>query len=99
MKLILLSSGRGKGHFFKMRSIRTTCHRNGILSSYYALKTMGYSPDHQLEVFRNGVPHIRTKNDAVRASSQGRGRPFSREGFVKWLGGLRRHHRSSQLAF
>ncbi|GKT61768.1 hypothetical protein ColTof4_02600 [Colletotrichum tofieldiae] len=84
---------------WEMKLILLSSGRNGILSSYYALKTMGYSPDHQLEVFRNGVPHIRTKNDAVRASSQGRGRPFSREGFVKWLGGLRRHHRSSQLAF
>lgn len=53
---------------------------------YYALKILGYKPYHQLEVFKNGVPHVRMMNDAVRASSQEIGKPFTREDFDKFLG-------------
>ncbi|KAK1495504.1 hypothetical protein CCUS01_13385 [Colletotrichum cuscutae] len=60
--------------------------RNATLGFYYALKILGYKPYHQLEVFKNGVPHVRMMNDAVRANSQGIGKPFTREDFDKFLG-------------
>ncbi|GKT45185.1 uncharacterized protein ColSpa_05366 [Colletotrichum spaethianum] len=70
-----------------MKVILLSFGRNATLGFYYALKTLGYKPYHQLEVFRNGVPDMRMMNDAVLASSRGQGRPFSREDFDKWLGG------------
>ncbi|KAG7044185.1 nad dependent epimerase [Colletotrichum scovillei] len=69
-----------------MKVILLSFGRNATLGFYYALKILGYKPYHQLEVFKNGVPHVRMMNDAVRASSQGIGRPFTLEDFDKFLG-------------
>ncbi|KAF6816933.1 hypothetical protein CSOJ01_02630 [Colletotrichum sojae] len=60
--------------------------RNGTLGFYRALQILGYKPYHQLEVFENGVPHIRMMHDAVRASNEGEGERFTRVEFDKWLG-------------
>ncbi|KAL0933490.1 uncharacterized protein CTRU02_212453 [Colletotrichum truncatum] len=60
--------------------------RNATLGFYHALKTLGYKPYHQLEVFINGIPHLRMMDDAVRASSQNVGPRFTRQDFDKWLG-------------
>ncbi|WYZ46124.1 hypothetical protein EsH8_IX_000349 [Colletotrichum jinshuiense] len=69
-----------------MRVILLSFGRNGTLGFYYALKTLGYKPYHQMEVFKNGVPHIRMMEEAVRASNQDQGAPFNKQDFDKWLG-------------
>ncbi|CAI0642896.1 unnamed protein product [Colletotrichum noveboracense] len=60
--------------------------RNATNGFYHALKILGYKPYHQVEVFKNGVSHIRMMDDAVRAGSLGEGKKFTREDFDKWFG-------------
>ncbi|KAF9872359.1 hypothetical protein CkaCkLH20_10186 [Colletotrichum karsti] len=59
---------------------------NGTFGFYNALKILGYKPYHQAEVFANGAHHARMMDDAVHACNFGRGKPFNRQDFDKWLG-------------
>ncbi|KAK2017969.1 hypothetical protein LZ32DRAFT_392334 [Colletotrichum eremochloae] len=60
----------------------------GPWASTHAAQDLSYRPYRRLEVFRNGVLHMRIMNDAVVAGSRGGGAgPSCGADFDKWLGG------------
>lgn len=57
----------------------------GTFSLYQALKTLGYSPYHMFEVVSNGATHLEIFAEAIECKYFGKGKPYGKAEFDKWL--------------
>jgi Sulfotransferase domain len=71
--------------FRKTCTDREDSKRNGTLGLSKALAILGYRPYHVVEIFANGVPHIKMMTESVSAAWLGEGKRYSREDFDKWM--------------
>lgn len=66
----------------------------GTFSLYQALKTLGYTPYHMYEVITNGATHMDLFDEAIRCKYLGKGKPYGKAEFDKWLGNYDVRHLS-----
>ncbi|KAL7918417.1 hypothetical protein ACQKWADRAFT_304191 [Trichoderma austrokoningii] len=59
--------------------------RVGTFSLYQGLQILGYKPYHMYEVVTNGVPHLQLFEEAIRCKYSGKGKPYGKAEFDKWL--------------
>lgn len=57
----------------------------GTLSLYQALTILGFRTYHGAEVMARGVPHLEMFTEALNAKYFGKGKPYGRAEFDKWL--------------
>ncbi|KAL6898636.1 hypothetical protein GGI43DRAFT_428327 [Trichoderma evansii] len=59
--------------------------RVGTFSLYEALKTLGYTPYHMIEVLTHGAIHLELFAEAIRCKYSGKDKPYGKAEFDKWL--------------
>ncbi|KAI0472834.1 P-loop containing nucleoside triphosphate hydrolase protein [Xylariaceae sp. FL0804] len=59
--------------------------RNGTMGLFHALEMLGYHGYHMASVMEHGAPHLNVLSDGIEAKFHGRGQPYGRAEFDRWL--------------
>lgn len=52
---------------------------------YQCFQMLGYKPYHMYECVKNGITHMSLLNEALRNKYLGKGKPYDKADFDKWL--------------